>query len=290
MTTTLIQNKKKEASNFNPFNLIAKDLIQNIFSFVGPGHFLFIASVCKDFYACLSESMPTDFLKTHPSSYLFSWKLTKLTINIPEENLRPKVGITIEQILKCDSLYVFQRIIRRLKLKDDWQFRLGIRAIKKNAVEILNWIIHEKEWNYKVHKRDIHLSYSCCNLEMMTYLHENLQINFNEKSLWDVLRSPVTANAETIRYIVSVAKKKDSLTLDSYHPVVTRIISAAIERVYDSDYDEIIKILLDNIFLENDPYYPRTIATRCCCTKREKGIDVMKCIINTEIAISNGRI
>lgn len=85
MTTTLIQNKKKEASKFNPFNFIAKDLIQNIFSFVGPGHFLFIASVCKDFYACLSESMPTDFLKTHPSSYLFSWKLTKLTINIPEE-------------------------------------------------------------------------------------------------------------------------------------------------------------------------------------------------------------
>ena len=268
--------KEREASTYEPFNLLSVELIQYILSFVGIGHYVFLASVSQEFRATLKSMSDNDF-KTEPSSYIHSRKLTRWTMEVPSHSphyMRPRLKSVIFNAMKYDSLqayvYVRQRK-RRIRPGIDWKSIDAATAIKHSAVKILKWLIKEQDWDYSSHKEQILKVSMPCNLEMIIYLHEHLKIEFDVASLLKMILETPCYN-ETIRYLLDIVPSLTALQC-----------CKALHYALLKENNDVAKMLCDELYDPGNRPDMSVYGVQSCC-REERGINLVKCVINSEIA------
>lgn len=270
----LKRRKKQEASTYEPFNLLSTEVLQHILSFVDTGQYVFLASINQDFHSALKCMSDNDF-KTKPSSYINSWKLTRRVLKVPANSpdyMKPKFEDIMNYAIIHDSLYVFQNLLRKRKWVSpglDWRLVHALKAIRSNAVNILKWIIKEQHWDYNLHKDEILAISIFCNLEMITYLHEHLRIDFNLESLLKMVLH--SSRMPSIRYVLGLQSSMTALNC-------CQILHCAIFK----QQHNVAKMLCEELYdPENDPDMSLYGVQVCCGALR--GIDLVKCVINSEL-------
>ncbi|GFH62067.1 predicted protein [Chaetoceros tenuissimus] len=264
--------KEREASTYEPFNLLSIELIQYILSFVGIGHYVFLASVSQEFRATLTSISGNDF-KTEPSSYIHSWKLIRWIMKVPKNSpnfMRPTYKSIMFHAMKYDSLnaFIYVRVTkRRIRPGIDWKSFDAVTAIKHSAIKILKWLIEEQYWDYSSHKEQILKVSTSCNLEMITYLHEHLKIEFDITSLSKMILE-TSCCKEAIRYVLGIVPSMTALE----H---CRVLHNALLK----ENNDVAKMLCEEL---HDPDMVVYGVQSCC--REERGINLVKSIINTEIA------
>ncbi|GFH55756.1 predicted protein [Chaetoceros tenuissimus] len=272
------RQKEEQASIFQFFDLISVDLKRHILSFVRQGRYVILASVSQDFHATL-KSMPENDFQTHPCTYIWSWKLTKWITTYPHYPHRPNTKKTIIHAIQYDMLHVLQKLLKAVKWERrclTWKMDTALEAINYNSMQILKWILHDQGWDYKAHKNVIASKITYCNLDMLRYLHETLQVDFNNfEVIESMITKPSVRNVDAIKYVLDIAPtmtqrlwQRERLILSGFRREDTLVSNMLRQKLYDPN--------------DGDPNI-LVVAMYECCHHR-KTINIAKNIIDEDTA------
>ncbi|GFH62068.1 predicted protein [Chaetoceros tenuissimus] len=275
------RQKQEEPSTYKFFDFISADLKRHILSFVRQGRYVILASVSQDFRATL-KSMPENDFKTHPRTYVWRWKLTKWIINYPpgrpQLDMIPSPKKTIVHAIQYDMLHVFQKLMKAVKWgnrdSSSWTKVYAIKAMEYNSMQIFKWIIQDQAWDYKAHKNTIASNITYCNRDMLRYLHDVLEVDFNDfKAIKSMIMKPSVRNVDAIRYVLDVVPTLTTLTQRRRG----RLSRLCVQKEDMLVYNMLREKLHDP---EDDPDI-LVIAMYECCLHR-KTMNIVKCIVDEE--------
>ena len=221
------------------------EILQLILSFIGNGHYIFLASTSKQFRAAI-QNVDKDCI-TNSHSYIPSKSCLNWTINYFQNEPESKYDkiLSWSKASKHDNVYAFQQIMTFCKdftnrnrfSRWNWTTIYARRSLYNGkAVNILKWIIEETKWDYTQHIEDITGFFVLYfNIQMIQYLHRDLKIEFGYKCLQkymsffqtDRVRPPGT---DVLSYLLEM--NVDGLTEDQF-----RWVSIA---VIDSGYHDVM--------------------------------------------------